>query len=373
MKPKQRLLIAAWLVSLCGASLAQSSVTLFGVLDANVGRFKGAPTGVGPSDAALWRQDSGGLTTSFFGLRGSEDLGDGLAASFELSSFMRNDSGAVGRSDAIGPPVNVAADPFWARSSWVGLSSRTAGRLRLGNFGSPMWIGSLSSNAFGDSTTFSPLNLVTFIGGPLTGGTGWTNQIAYDSPPFAGFTLAAAISASEGQGGRNSGLRLGYGNGPFAASLATQNVKKNPLTFADGTSPNNTVAWQLATSYDFGTIKLWAHVGRIQNHGTESAPLNIGYRVWDLSAAVPIGSGNLLAGYASRKTGDAVGPVPATVAGGNVERQVFTVGYDYFVSKRTDVYVMVMNDRTLTNVLPVPPHLASAGATDFGVGLRLRF
>jgi len=68
-----------------------------------------------------------------------------------------------------------------------------------------------------------------------------------------------------------------------------------------------------------------------------------------------------------------VGPVPVTATGGNKERKVFTVGYDYFLSKRTDIYALVMNDRTVTNSLPVPPRLVTASATNVGVGVRHRF
>ena len=364
---------AVVLATLSGAVMAQSSVTVFGSIDAMAGRFTGASTGVNATDVAMKRLDGGGLSTSFIGFRGSEDLGDGLAAIFELSSFQRSDTGQSGRSDAIGAPVNVAADPFFSRASWVGLNSPKLGRLRLGNGTSLLFLNSITSNAFVDSTVFSPISLVTFIGGPLTGGTGWTNQIMYDTPSFAGFSASGAVSAAEGQGGRNVAGRVSYANGPATAAFAYQNVKKNPVTFADGTSPNNTKAWQLAGTYDFNVVKVFAHLGRIQNDGTEAAPLHVNYKVWDVSASVPISTGYVLAGYASRTTGDAVGPVPNTVAGGNKERKVFTLGYDYFLSKRTDAYVMVLRDRTVTNNLPVPPQLVTATSTNFGVGLRHRF
>ena len=95
------------------------------------------------------------------------------------------------------------------------------------------------------------------------------------------------------------------------------------------------------------------------------------YNVWDLSATVPVGAGNILAGYASRRTSDAVGPVPATAAGGNVQRKVFTVGYDYWLSKRTDLYAMVMRDSTRTNT--VGSGLLNASGTSFAVGMRHAF
>ena len=140
------------------------------------------------------------------------------------------------------------------------------------------------------------MNLATFVGGPLTGGTAWTNSVVYDTPSFAGFTGSAAYAASEGQGGANRALRLAYAKGPLATSLAWQSVNRNPLTFADGTSPNNTRAWQWAGSYDFTAVKVFAHLGRIDNKGPEAAPLNIAYRIWDVSASVPVGAGNVLAG-----------------------------------------------------------------------------
>lgn len=155
--------------------------------------------------------------------------------------------------------------------------------------------------------------------------------------------------------------------------MAWQSAKKNPSTFAEGTSPNNTRAWQLAASYDFDVVKLFAHLGRIESRGTATTPLNVSYRVWDISASVPMGAGRLLAGYAVRRSSDTVGPVPATVAGGNVERKLFTVGYDYFLSKRTDLYAMVMRDYTQTRTLPAPPSVVSAQGTTWALGVRHRF
>ena len=364
-------------ITLCGLALAaqaqSSSVTLFGTIDLGVGSFKSLGVGVSAANESTKQLVNGAMTTSVWGIRGSEDLGGGLSANFELASFFRADTGSIGRSDAVGPPVNVGADPFWSRQAWIGLTSAQFGRLRLGNTTSQMFFNSITSNAFGDSTVISPLNVVTFIGSPLSGGTGWTNQVVYDTPRLAGFTFSAAVSASEGQGGRNAGWRVAYADGPLSVSLAGQDVKKNPLTFADGTSPNNTRAWQLAGSYDFKVVKVWAHLGQIQNDGTETVPLDVTYKLWEISAAIPIGGGRLLAGFARRKTDDLVGPVPDTAAGGNAERRVFTLGYDYDLSKRTDLYVAVMRDETVTRTLPPPGQNVSASGTNPVLGLRHRF
>lgn len=366
--------VAAAAATSAGAQAqAQGNVTLYGLLDAYVGRVQGAPTGVNALDKKLWVSNAGGLSTSHFGIRGNEDLGGGAEAIFDLSSFIRNDTGQSGRSDAIGPPVNVAADPFWARTSFVGVRSRQWGSLRLGNMPTPLFVGSITSNAFADSMTFSPTQLTTFVGSPLSGGTGWTDQVAYDSPSWSGFSLSLAGSLSEGRGGRNTGTRIGYSSGPVAASLAWQSAKKDPSTFAEGTSSNDTKAWQLAASYNFGAATLFAHIGRIQNDGTAAAPLDVTYKLWDVSIAVPFGAGRVLAGHASRKTDDPVGPVPATLAGGNVERRVTTLAYDYNLSKRTDLYAVLMRDQTVTRTLPPPGANVTASGTSFVAGLRHRF
>ncbi|PJI95855.1 putative porin [Acidovorax sp. 69] len=349
-----------------------SSLHLYGLVDAAFGNFEGPTTGVNAQDRAVRKIDGGAMSTSHWGVRGNEDLGDGLSASFDLSSFVRNDSGATGRSDALPAPVNVAADPVFSRAAWVGLAHPAWGRVRLGNITSLFFVNSVSSNAFGDSTVLAPLNLITFIGSPLSGGTGWTNSVAYDSPSWGGMNFSATHAISEGQGGGNTAVRAAFSQGPFSASIVGQSVKKNPLTFADGTSSNDTRAWQLATSYDFTVVKVFAHLGGIENRGTAAAPLDASYRLWDLSAAVPLGAGRVLAGYASRRTNDKVGAVPATAAGGNLQRRVLTVGYDYFLSKSTDLYLMAIRDRTVTQTLGNPQAMLATG-TGLAVGMRHRF
>ena len=378
-QPKPTTLAAvatAALLACAGAAHAQpavgNGVQLYGLVDNVAGRFTGAVGGVNAQSQSVSKIEGGGMSTSHWGLRGNEDLG-GLTASFELSAFFRSDTGAGGRSDALPAPVNVAADPFFSRAAWVGLSSPTWGRLRMGTIISQLFLNTIGSNAFGDSMTFGPLPLATFTGGVLGGGTSWTNSVVYDTPVYAGVSATLARSLSEVQGGGNVGARIGYANGPLATSLVWQSVKKDPQTFADGTTANDTSAWQLAASYDFDAVKLFAHVGHIQNKGTNTAPQNVGYRVWDLSASVPVGAGRVLAGYAVRKTSDTAAPVPASVAGGNVERRILTLGYDHNLSKRTDVYAMLMHDSTRTRTLPAPFNTINAAGNSYGIGIRHRF
>ena len=240
---------------------AGPGLQLYGLVDAAVGRFAGPAAGINAQDRAVTKLDGGGMSTSHWGVRGTEDLGGGLSAQFELSSFVRNDSGATGRSDALPAPVNVAADPVFSRAAWVGVSHRDWGRVRLGNVTSLLFLNSITSNAFGDSTVLGPLNLVTFIGSPLTGGTAWANSVVYDSPSVAGFNASVARAISEAQGGGNSAARLAYAQGPWAASLAWQSVKRTPAPLPTAPRPTTHApgSWRRRTTSRWsGCLPTWA-------------------------------------------------------------------------------------------------------------------
>ncbi|MDB5872498.1 MAG: porin [Ramlibacter sp.] len=363
--------LALAILSLAGSAYAQSSVTIFGLIDANVGRYKGAASGITPADTTITKQDASGMSTSHFGFRGIEDLGGGLAASFELAAFLRSDIGAPGRSDAIcaGPPppapacsaVNVGADPFFARASWVGLGSRQWGRVRLGQMTTGIFINTVSTNAFGDSSNFSPIVLLMFIGGPIAGGTGWSNSIAYDSPDFSGFSFNLQKSMAEGPNGGNIGGSAAYVNGPLSLTAAYSDVRKDPVTFSDGTTRNNTKNTIFGLNYDFRVVKLYGHVGSIKSDGSATATTaddNITHKLWELSASVPIGAGKLMVGYGVRKGNEAFAS----------RRALGAVGYDYNFSKRTDVYAVLRNDKARAAGTVAPA--VEAQGTSYAIGIR---
>lgn len=351
---------------------AGSSVQVYGLLDAAVGSMHNT-SGINAVESPAKKQFSGGLSTSRWGIQGQEDLGEGRLAQFDLSSFIRNESGAAGRSDALPAPVNVAADPYFSRAAWLGLSDPKLGRLRLGNITTLLFLNSISSNSLGDSTTFSPINLLTFVGSPLSGGTAWASSVVYDSPVIGGVSGSLAYAASQNQGGPNTAARLAYNAGPLSTSVALQSVNRNPQTFADGTSSNNTRAWQWAASYDFKPLKVFGHLGQIDNRGTASAPQSVQYRVWDVSAMLTVGSGRWLAAYGSRTTGDRPAAVAVTAAGGNVSRKILTLGYSHALSPRTEVYTLFARDETRTRQVPTAPTVVGATGNNLAVGIRHRF
>lgn len=93
------------------------------------------------------------MTTSQLNFNGSEDLGGGLKAEFALGLFLRADTGEVGR---------FTGDTFFGRSSYVGLSG-SLGTVRLGRQSTGNFLNFLRTNSFGDSPTFGPAFLHTWI------------------------------------------------------------------------------------------------------------------------------------------------------------------------------------------------------------------
>lgn len=308
-----RFRLAAWLaaasvLAVPGAARAQSGVTLAGLVDLSVGETR--PIG----GAAVKGVDSGKMTTSWLGVRGSEDLGSGLAAVFTLESFHRLDSGASGRS---------ATDTFWARNAWVGLASPAWGRVTLGRHTTPLFVTTLAFNAFGDSFGYSPSIRHYFTSGTTTGDSGWSDALMYSSPSLGGAVLTLIGAAGEGSGGRNTGATLRYTAGAVDAALSVQDVKK------DGSAPvADTRTWQANGAYDFGAAKLFLQFGKVDNRTTSTDHDIVG-----LGATVPVGAGKLLAqwGRISPQTG--------------ARRKTLSVGYDHFLSKRTDAYAVAMSDR----------------------------
>ena len=140
---------------------AQSSIEVYGLVGAYAGKMQRS------GDAAAVRQvNGGGLTTSFLGFRGKEDLGGDLKAIYALESFFRPDTGEQGRS---------AADPLFSRNAWVGLEG-SWGRLTLGRQTNPAYAAMTQLSPFGSSVVFSPLVLQTFVatyGSNVLGDTVW--------------------------------------------------------------------------------------------------------------------------------------------------------------------------------------------------------
>jgi len=318
------------------AAHAQSSVSVYGLIDLSVGQSQA------PGAKATKNVNSGNMSTSFIGFKGSEDLGGGLNAVFAIESFMRNDTAAAGRFDG---------DTFWARSAYVGLSSG-AGTVTLGRNTTSLFVNTLLFNAFGDSFGFSPAIRQTFTSSApfptaptrandvqVSGDTGWSDSVKYASPNFGGLSFTAHAALGEANGGRNFGLSALYFGGPFAAGFAWQKVEK-------GSTVSDTTAWQLGGSFNLAPVKFYAQYGSNDNKTWDNT-----IKVWGLGADWSLGLGKVM--FQWNKLSPDVG----------ADLKAFSLGYDHQMSKRTDLYAVYMNEKKT----------GLSSGNSYAVGIRHKF
>ena len=334
--------------AVAGGAAAQTNVTAMGLVDMFAGTSQ--LSGVAQRSAVV---GSGGMTTSWFGFKGSEELGGGLRAEFALTGFFRGDTGSSGRFNG---------DNLFSRDANIGLAG-SFGKVQVGRGLAPNFLPTVLFNPFGDSFTFSPLVLHADMSGSAAWGgatnaadTGWSNQVVYSSPKFAGLSANVHYQFGEvaGQASTNNvGANLLYFSGPvgLTAFYHDTNVSNpNPVV-----TPNKQKTAFVGASYDFKVLKLAATVQRNDNESAAGGARTSLDKTWSLGAWVSAGGGNVLAAYAKTERDLASAP--------DLTRSTFSLGYDWFLSKRTDVYAIAMNDK-----LAGYDHEMS-----YGLGLRHRY
>lgn len=339
---KKALIALAVLGLTGGAAVAQSSVTLFGVLDADVKYVK---TG----SLTVKKLDSGGLNTSRLGVRGTEDLGGGLKAGFWLESQVDTDTGVAGGGSA-----------FWGRRATVSLAGEF-GEVRLGR---NKTVSRLHLEDF-DPTSFTGLGSVSAVYSNLGSANGTSfgradNLVSYSLPGnLGGFYGGVDVSAGEGVGtNKGQSFRVGYKGGPLHVSGA----------YASTSNAADTSKFKLTSvgaAYDFGVI-------RPSFSYTESKYLARKQEILTVSATAPLGQGQLWGSYTSAKTSGETGF--ATVG----TPKLFALGYIYNLSKRTALYTTyseLKNDGTTRFALGGAPAATANGlkSTGFDVGIRHSF
>ena len=258
------------------ASQAQSSVTLYGLIDVAPAMVSRTTT----VDDRLFRLNADTGSSSRFGVRGTEDLGGGLSAFFNLESPIDPKSGSVpggASSGACTPAAACAAattPAFWRRNAYVGLRS-SFGEVTFGRNYTAAVIkqaGTLSATPSGINT-----GMATNLAAQGISNDFWnSNQIRYDSPKFGPIDFSAHVALGEGVTGRNVGGNVGYNDGKLAASLSYQR---------DENLAGKAVKWMiLSGSYDFGSFKLHAAVDDVNND--EGVVGFVDSKFWTVGASV---------------------------------------------------------------------------------------
>ncbi|QQC65310.1 porin [Paraburkholderia ginsengisoli] len=207
----KKALLAAALMSAGVVAHAQSSVTLYGRLDAGIEYMSGVPTGANANGAAngstnRWKAESGDWGTSLWGLKGVEDIGGGNKVLFQLEGSFNTMTGS-------GP----GGGGLFNRWATVGLSNDQYGTFTMGRM---LFI----SNGVWD---FDPFGQSNWSSASLVRGRNWpqsSNNFAYQSPKIAGFDFYGQYALSNatswnGNGttaqGREAGAQITYTNSLF--------------------------------------------------------------------------------------------------------------------------------------------------------------
>ena len=335
--------VAAAFVSL--TCHAQSQVQIYGTIDAAVGRVDTQPPGAPNAPiSSVTGVHNGALQTSYFGFRGTEDLGGGLSAKFQMEGFFRADTGQSGRFDA---SAATGVDNMWSRETYVGLSGGF-GEVRLGVNATPAWVAMLQSNALGANSVFSPSFRQLFNGG--TRGlsevdTAMVNSVRYLSPNFGGLEGSLVVQPSEGAGSTSYGGNLAYRSGPVFLTAAISRVRHAANPNVAGVR-DQTLSL-VGGAYNFGPVKVFGQYTNVNNPrlGTTDKLPHFG-------VSAPLGSGELqFSTGTDKKTGTTIST-----------RTTTSLGYVYNLSKRTDLYTFAMSEK-----LPV------GTGNSYVVGIRHRF
>lgn len=406
---KKTLLAAALMAGFAGVAHAETSVTLYGILDGGIGyqKVKGSQVagdlyGGGERTVGIDSKRTGlinGIQSgNRWGLKGSEDLGDGLRAVFVLESGFDLGTGRHAQNDRL-----------FGRQATLGLAGDSWGQLDLGrqtNIASKYLPG--VADPFGGG--FDQAN----IGAAFTAANTvrYDNMVMYQTPNFSGFQFGVGYSFN-GDGSQQwdrslpvvnvpgetasakdlnkdaitAGLR--YANGPIGLALTYDQIRQRGYTAAitPGGAPalrytegsDTTVkSWNIGGSYDFEVVKAYLAFGQTRNglfegqaFGDQKTPATLGKGLkvnsYLVGLSAPVGAGTLMGSWTMADPRSAPDYYADSTSSWEMKKQhTFSLGYSHPISKRTNVYAIGSYAKNVY----FAPDLKS---TLIGVGLRHQF
>ncbi len=332
-------LIALAVLAASGAAMAQSSVTLFGIVDTNFSYIDG----IGNDNESKYGLGTSGNATSRLGFRGVEDLGGGLKAGFQLESGFNSDTGA-------------SAATFFGRQSEVNLSGGF-GTVRLGNFFPESYYAtadyiSMHNHDTGNSSDALYYDPVWF------GALGTKNKVGYRSPTFGGLVVDAAVILHEKAAGTSNkngyDLAANYNLGALALGAGYSGVDSNYQAALRGL-------------YTFGNFTVGAYYQRNKD-ANQIVASGAGTRdTFRLSGMYAMGASEFHVNVGRAGEYKNINDSDATQ---------YTLGYNYNLSKRTKVYsyyTRINNSRAGTYGLNGATVGAGVDSNTLAVGVRHNF
>ena len=317
----KKTLIAMAAVAVAGAASAQ--VTLYGILDYGY-QTTTTETAAGVQTAATSGMSTGVQSGSRWGMKGSEDLGGGLTASFQLESSITADTGA---------------STGFTRTSKVAVGGGF-GTFSMGRQYTPTFSLVGGTDVTGtDGTTTSQL---------YGAGVRSDSLFMYKTPSISGVTVTLASSGDnvETTAGSDTKTAITDVAVNYAAGAMTLGAaRSSKQATAAGVQAAATKQTTIGATYDMGAAKLYINKMTQTTSAVDTGETNVGVKM-------PMGAATLYAGW-GRNTGTS-----------SVSSSDYVVGADYTMSKRTNAYTR-MNKRQLVN--------AGEITNVFSVGLRHQF
>lgn len=295
----------AVLGAFAGSALA-AEVQLYGILDTGVGYNHINLDTSGVDNVDSFEMKSGVGSGSRWGLKGTEELDNGLTVGFILEDGFDSDTGS---EDSTGVMFNRESSLFLQGN----FGKIALGRMGALNSGQSSWSKVGMINAFGTSYgdfTAQASNVFSLAGQ-------WDNMIAYETPDFAGFKLFAQ-----------------YGMG----SNDNENESSSDRFYSLGGNYDFEVVKLFAGAQYFDEIKLSNMKGAVNFEDADSG-IATKMKGWSLgvSGSIPVAGGNVLVG-AAYLDAEAADSVKDATKNDELTRWIVSAGYDYPLSKRTNVY-----------------------------------
>ncbi len=386
---KKTLLAAALLAGFAGAASAQSSVTLYGVLDGGV-RYQNWNLSSGPFSTVDISTSSiavvsGAQSTSRFGVRGVEDLGSGNQAVWNLEGQVNVNNGTT----------NSAGQ--WSRAAIIGLQNAAWGRVDIGrqlNL-ALKFVGAPIDSAFGVNASIINISGVMGVTAIRQ-----NNMIMYQSPSLSGFKVGAQYSFNTGlstlrqletggasadasQGSsfntgnnmRNIGGAVSYTNSGFYVTGVYDQFTP-PSNTISGQNGTNVRSWIVAGAYDAKIFKVGAAYnqvrgGLINGQSTTSVSSSItnpfgsggivfaegaGTNAWNINVSAPVGAnGKVSAAYQGQSHTGVVADI------GGATQLTWGLGYSYMFTKRTNVYAFYSYVNNFQGIAGLSGNTATVG------------
>lgn len=381
----QKKLIALAIAGFAAAP-AFAQVTVYGVADATVDVVKASGATNAANDVGRFSRVS--TNSSLLGFKGSEDLGNGLTAVFQFE-------GAVG--------FDSAAGYSFARDSFVGLSSASAGKVLIGNLTGPTRALGASMDVFAGATGIGMNGaLLGKLGNNILGANGansdipftttctrsstcastfdsrWKNALAYVSPSLGGVTLSAVYVANENRtrnGLNGTGSQVdtkGYDVGAvYAVGPLSVGLTRNWATIGD-IDDTEAADTRIAGKYDFGVATVRAIYDMVK--AEDNTGFELEQNVFGIGATVNVGAGRIVGQYYKADDLELNGVKVAETGASHI-----ALGYEHPLTKRTMLkatYSRVSNDNNATYDFGVnATGVSSAGAavSGFSAGVRHTF